>query len=300
MSLKNKTLFITGASRGIGLAIALRAAREGANIAIAAKTDTAHPKLPGTIHTAAAEIERAGGRALPLVVDVREEEDVKSAIAKTAAHFGGIDIVVNNASAIQLTTVEQTEMRRYDLMHEVNARGTFMVSKYAIPHLAKAANPHILMLSPPLDMQEKWFAPHTAYSMAKFGMSLVVLGLAGELRPKGIAVNALWPRTTIATSAIRNLLGGDAVMRMSRTPEILADAAYAIFEQPAKSFTGRFLIDDSFLAAQGVTDFDKYRVDPTQPLAPDFFVPEMPPPPPGVVVDTKRERGDLPVAQPRR
>lgn len=300
MSLKNKTLFITGASRGIGLAIALRAAREGANIAIAAKTDTAHPKLPGTIHTAAAEIERAGGRALPLVVDVREEEDVKSAIAKTAAHFGGIDIVVNNASAIQLTTVEQTEMRRYDLMHEVNARGTFMVSKYAIPHLAKAANPHILMLSPPLDMQEKWFAPHTAYSMAKFGMSLVVLGLAGELRPKGIAVNALWPRTTIATSAIRNLLGGDAVMRMSRTPEILADAAYAIFEQPARSFTGRFLIDDSFLASQGVTDFEKYRVDPNAPLAPDFFVPEVPPPPPGVVVDTKRERGDLPAAQPRR
>jgi citronellol/citronellal dehydrogenase len=300
MSLKDKTLFITGASRGIGLAIALRAAREGANIAIAAKTDTAHPKLPGTIHTAAAEIARAGGRALPLVVDVREEEQVKAAIAKTAESFGGIDIVVNNASAIQLTPVEQTEMRRYDLMQEVNARGSFMVSKYAIPHLAKAANPHILMLSPPLDMQEKWFAPHTAYSMAKFGMSLVVLGLAGELRPKGIAVNALWPRTTIATSAIRNLLGGDAVMRMSRTPEILADAAYAIFEQPAKSFTGRFLIDDSFLAAQGVTDFDKYRVDPTQPLAPDFFVPEMPPPPPGVVVDTKRERGDLPAAQPRR
>jgi citronellol/citronellal dehydrogenase len=300
MSLKNKTLFVTGASRGIGLAIALRAAREGANIAIAAKTDTAHPKLPGTIHTAAAEIERAGGRALPLVVDVREEESVKTAIARTAETFGGIDIVVNNASAIQLTTVEQTEMRRYDLMHEVNARGTFMVSKYAIPHLAKAANPHILMLSPPLDMQEKWFAPHTAYSMAKFGMSLVVLGLAGELRPKGIAVNALWPRTTIATSAIRNLLGGDAVMRMSRTPEILADAAYAIFEQPAKSFTGRFLIDDSFLASQGVTDFEKYRVDPNAPLAPDFFVPEVPPPPPGVVVDTKRERGDLPAAQPRR
>jgi citronellol/citronellal dehydrogenase len=300
MSLKNKTLFITGASRGIGLAIALRAAREGANIAVAAKTDTAHPKLPGTIHTAAAEIARAGGRALPLVVDVREEEQVKAAIAKTAETFGGIDIVVNNASAIQLTPVEQTEMRRYDLMQEVNARGTFMVSKYAIPHLAKAANPHILMLSPPLDMQEKWFAPHTAYSMAKFGMSLVVLGLAGELRPKGIAVNALWPRTTIATSAIRNLLGGDAVMRMSRTPDILADAACAIFEQPARSFTGRFLIDDSFLAAQGVTDFDKYRVDPTQPLAPDFFVPEMPPPPPGVVVDTKRERGDLPAAQPRR
>jgi citronellol/citronellal dehydrogenase len=281
MSLKNKTLFITGASRGIGLAIALRAARDGANIAIAAK------------------IEQAGGRALPLVVDVREEEDVKSAIAKTAAHFGGIDIVVNNASAIQLTPVEHTEMRRYDRMQQINARGTFMVSKYAIPHLAKAANPHILMLSPPLDMQEKWFAPHTAYSMAKFGMSLVVLGLAGELRSKGIAVNALWPRTTIATSAIKNLLGGDAVMRMSRTPDILADAAYAIFHKPSKSFTGQFLIDDSFLASEGVTDFEKYRVDASQPLAPDFFVPETPPPPPGVVVETKTDRWELPVARPK-
>jgi len=299
MSLKNKTLFITGASRGIGLAIALRAARDGANIAIAAKTDTPHPKLPGTIHTAAAEIEQAGGRALPLVVDVREEEDVKGAIAKAAAHFGGIDIVVNNASAIQLTSVEETEMRRYDRMQQVNARGTFMVSKYAIPHLAKADNPHILMLSPPLDMQEKWFAPHTAYSIAKFGMSLVVLGLAGELRPQGIAVNALWPRTTIATSAIRNLLGGDAVMRMSRKPEILADAAYAVFNKPAKSFTGQFLLDDSFLAAEGVTDFEKYRVDPTQPLAPDFFVPDAPPPPPGVTVHTKKDGWELPAAKPK-
>lgn len=299
MSLRNKTLFITGASRGIGLAIALRAARDGANIAIAAKTDTPHPKLPGTIHTAAQEIEQAGGRALPLVVDVREEEDVKSAIAKTAETFGGIDIVVNNASAIQLTSVEETEMRRYDRMQQVNARGTFMVSKYAIPHLAKASNPHILMLSPPLDMQEKWFAPHTAYSIAKFGMSLVVLGLAGELRPKGIAVNALWPRTTIATSAIKNLLGGDAVMRMSRKPEILADAAYAVFNKPAKSFTGHFLIDDSFLASEGVTDFETYRVDPGQPLAPDFFVPDSPPPPPGVVVETKRERWELPAPRPK-
>jgi citronellol/citronellal dehydrogenase len=299
MSLKNKTLFITGASRGIGLAIALRAARDGANIAIAAKTDTPHPKLPGTIHSAAEEIEKAGGRALPLVVDVREEEDVKSSISKTVETFGGIDIVVNNASAIQLTSVAQTEMRRYDRMQQVNARGTFMVSKYAIPHLAKAENPHILMLSPPLDMQEKWFAPHTAYSIAKFGMSLVVLGLAGELRPQGIAVNALWPRTTIATSAIRNLLGGDAVMRMSRTPDILADAAYAVFHKSAKSFTGQFLIDDSFLAAEGVTDFEKYRADPTQPLAPDFFVPDAPPPPPGVVVETKRDRWELPAAHPK-
>ncbi len=297
MSLKNKTLFITGASRGIGLAIALRAARDGANIAIAAKTETPHPKLPGTIHTAAAEIEQAGGRALPLVVDVREEESVKAGIAKAAETFGGLDIVVNNASAIQLTPVAATEMRRYDLMQQVNARGSFMVSKYALPHLARAANPHILMLSPPLDMQEKWFAPHTAYSMAKFGMSLVVLGLAGELRAQGIAVNALWPRTTIATSAIRNLLGGDALMAMSRSPEILADAAHAIFLKPARSFTGQFLIDDSFLAAEGVTDFGRYRIDPGQPLAPDFFVPDRPPPPPGVSV---LEHRALPAATPPR
>ena len=233
MSLANKTLFITGASRGIGLAIALRAARDGANIAIAAKTDAPHPKLPGTIHTAAAEIEAAGGRALPLCVDVRDEAAVKAAIDKAAAHFGALDIVVNNASAISLTPVAITDMRRFDLMHQLNTRGSFLVSKYAIPHLARAANPHILMISPPLDMQTKWFAPHTAYSIAKFGMSLVVLGLAGELRQKGIAVNALWPRTTIATSAIKNLLGGEEVMRRSRTPEILADAAHAVFEKPA-------------------------------------------------------------------
>ena len=280
--LKGKTLFITGASRGIGLAIALAAAREGANVAIAAKTDAPHPKLPGTIHSAAAEIEKAGGRALPLVVDVREEAAVKDAIERTVATFGTLDIVVNNASAIQLTPTPETDMRRFDLMHQVNARGTYMVSKYAIPHLAKTANPHILMLSPPLDLKEKWFAGHTAYSMAKYGMSLVVLGLAGELRPKGIAVNALWPRTTIATSAIKNLLGGDAIVRRSRTPDILADAACRIFAKPAKSFTGHFLIDDTFLAAEGVTDFDRYRVDPREPLAPDFFVPDDEKPPPGV------------------
>jgi citronellol/citronellal dehydrogenase len=273
--LTGKTLFVTGASRGIGLAIALAAARAGANIAIAAKTDAPHPKLPGTVHSAAAQIEQAGGRALPLVVDVRDEAAVKAAIDTTVAAFGTLDIVVNNASAIQLTGTVATDMRRFDLMHQVNARGTFMVSKYAIPHLEKAANPHILMLSPPLDLKEKWFAGHTAYSMAKYGMSLVVLGLAGELRPKGIAVNALWPRTTIATSAIRNLLGGDAIMRCSRTPEILADAACRIFLKPARSFTGHFLIDDTFLAAEGVTDFDRYRVDPSQPLSPDFFVPDV-------------------------
>jgi citronellol/citronellal dehydrogenase len=285
--LKGKTLFVTGASRGIGLAIALAAARDGANVAIAAKTDAPHPKLPGTIHSAAADIEKAGGRALPLVVDVRDEASVKAAIERTVAAFGTLDIVVNNASAIQLTTTVETDMRRFDLMHQVNARGTFMVSKYAIPHLEKAENPHILMLSPPLDLKEKWFAGHTAYSMAKYGMSLVVLGLAGELRPKGIAVNALWPRTTIATSAIRNLLGGDAIMRRSRTPDILADAACRIFLKPAKSFTGHFLIDDTFLAAEGVTDFDRYRVDPREPLAPDFFVPDGDKPPPGVSLAAK-------------
>ena len=287
MSLKGKTLFITGASRGIGLAIALRAARDGANVAIAAKTDTPHPKLPGTIHSAAEAIEKAGGKALPLVVDVREEANVHGALEQTVARFGGLDIVVNNASAISLTPAVATDMKRFDLMHQVNARGTFMVSKHAIPHLEKSPNPHILMLSPPLDMSEKWFARHTAYSMAKFGMSLVVLGLAGELRSKGIAVNALWPRTTIATSAIQNLLGGDVIMRMSRLPDIMADAAAAIFDKPSKSFTGNFLIDDTFLASEGVTDFDKYRADPTQPLSPDFFVPDNMPPPKGVSLAAK-------------
>ena len=285
MSLKGKTLFITGGSRGIGLAIALRAAADGANVAIAAKTVKPHPKLEGTIHTAATEIEKAGGKALPLAVDVRDEEAVKSALERTAAAFGGVDIVVNNASAIQLTPVQQTDMKRFDLMHQINTRGTLMVSKYAIPYLLQAANPHILMLSPPLDMKEKWFAAHTAYSMAKFGMSLVVLGLAGELRDK-VAVNALWPRTTIATAAIKNLLGGDVMMQRSRMPAILADAAYRIFEKD-KSFTGNFLIDDTFLAAEGVTDFDPYRADPSQPLQVDFFVPDDMPPPKGVSLAAK-------------
>ena len=285
MSLKGKTLFITGGSRGIGLAIALKAAADGANVAIAAKTVEPHPKLEGTIHTAAAAIEKAGGRALALQVDVREEDQVKAALEKTAETFGGIDIVVNNASAIQLKPVAQTNMSRFDLMHGINARGTFMVSKFAIPYLEKSPQAHILMLSPPLDMQTKWFAPHTAYSMAKFGMSLVVLGLAGELRGK-VAVNALWPRTTIATAAVRNLLGGDTMMKMSRKPEILADAAHRIFEKSV-DFTGHFLIDDTFLAGEGVTDFDQYRVDPSQPLQVDFFVPDSMPPPPGVSLAKK-------------
>jgi citronellol/citronellal dehydrogenase len=279
MSLAGKTLFITGASRGIGLAIARRAARDGANVAIAAKTAAPHPKLQGTIYTAAEEIERAGGKALPLMVDIRDEALVQDALAKTAAHFGGIDIVVNNASAISLTPVAQTDMKRFDLMHQINARGTFVVSKLAIPYLAKAANPHILMMSPPLDMKEQWFAPHTAYAMAKFGMSMVVLGLAGELRPQGIAVNALWPRTLIATAAVQNLLGGAQMMQRGRKPEIVADAAYAVFAKPSREFTGNFLIDDNFLAENGVTDFERYRVDPAQPLAQDFFVPDDIPPP---------------------
>jgi citronellol/citronellal dehydrogenase len=288
MSLKGKTLFITGASRGIGLAIALRAARDGANIAIAAKTETPHPKLEGTIYTAAEQIEKAGGRALPLVVDVRDEDAVRAGIEKTAQTFGGIDIVVNNASAVARTPVAETDMKRYDLMQAINTRGAFMVSKYAIPHLEKASNPHILMNSPPLDMKEKWFAGSTGYSIAKFGMSLVALGLAGELRGK-VAVNALWPRVIIATAAIKNLLGGERAMRMARTPEIMADAAYAIFQKPAKSFTGHFLIDDSFLAGEGVSDFEKYRAMPGEPLAGTFFVPEgKPMAPPGVTISGNR------------
>ncbi len=278
-TLSGKTLFITGASRGIGLAIGLAAARDGANVAIAAKTAEPNPKLPGTIYSAAEEIEKAGGKALPLTVDVRDEAQVRAALEKTAATFGGLDIVVNNASAISLTDSQATDMKRFDLMHQINARGTFMTSKLAVPFLAKSDNPHILMLSPPLDLKEKWFAGHTAYSMAKYGMSLVVLGLAGELRGRGIAVNALWPRTTIATAAIKNLLGGDAIMRASRTPEILADAARLIFLKDARTFSGNFLIDDTFLSDNGVKDFDRYRVDPSVDLAPDFFVPDNSVPP---------------------
>ncbi len=272
MSLRGKTLFITGASRGIGLAIALRAARDGANVAVAAKTAEPHPKLPGTIHTAVAEIEAAGGKGLPLMCDVRSEESVAAAVAKTVETFGGIDILVNNASAINLTGTEQTDMKRYDLMHSINTRGTFLCSKLCIPHLKKAANPHVLNLSPPLNMETRWFAPHVAYTMAKFGMSMCVLGMAGEFKSAGIAFNALWPRTTIATAAINNLLGGSQMMKASRKPEIMADAAYVIFNRPAKETTGNFFIDDEVLASAGKTNLDEYAVDPSQKLMPDFFV----------------------------
>lgn len=283
-TLKGKTLFITGASRGIGLAIALRAARDGANVAVAAKTAEPHKHLPGTIYSAAEEIEKAGGQALPLVVDVRDEAGVVEAVEQTVQRFGGIDICVNNASAIQLTGTLGTDMKRYDLMHQINTRGTFVTSKACIPHLKRSANPHVLMLSPPLDMNPRWFGPHVAYTMAKFGMSMCVLGMAEEFRPDGIAFNALWPRTGIATAAIRFALAGEEGMRACRTPEIMADAAHAIFVKPAREFSGNFLIDDTFLHGEGVRDFERYRVDPTAPLMPDFFVPEDIPPPPGVVV----------------
>lgn len=284
MSLQGKTLFITGASRGIGLAIALRAARDGANIVVAAKTAEPHPKLPGTIYTAAEEIEAAGGKALPIVVDVRDEASVMAGVAAAVERFGGIDICVNNASAIQLTGTLQTDMKRYDLMNQVNARGSYLTSKACLPHLKAAANPHVLMISPPLDMSPKWFAGHTAYTMAKFGMSMCVLGMSAEFAPDGVAFNALWPRTGIATAAIQFALAGDEGMRRCRKPEIMADAAYAIFNKPAREFTGNFLIDDTFLYGEGVRDFDPYRVDPSEPLMPDFFVPDDSAPPPGVTL----------------
>ena len=280
MSLKSKTLFITGASRGIGLAIALKAARDGANIAIAAKTAEPNPKLPGTIYTAADLIEKAGGKALPVACDIRFEDQVAKAVAATVEAFGGIDICVNNASAISLTGTLDTEMKRFDLMNQINARGTFLVSKLCLPHLLTAANPHVLMLSPPLDLQPKWFANHTAYSIAKYNMSLCVLGMAAEFKGR-VAFNALWPRTGIATAAIRLAAGNEEAVRRCRTPDILADAAYRIFQKPV-AFSGRFLIDDTFLAEEGVTDFDRYRVDPTQDLFEDFFVPDTMPPPKGV------------------
>lgn len=273
-SLRGKTLFITGASRGIGKAIGLRAARAGANVVIAAKTDAPHPKLEGTIHSAAAEMEAAGGQALAVVVDVRDEAMVKAAVDQAVARFGGIDVLVNNASAISLTGTTATTMKRFDLMHQVNTRGTFLCSKLCIPHLAAADNPHILNISPPLSMEARWFKNHVAYTMAKFGMSMCVLGMAAELAPQGIAVNALWPRTTIATAAVDNLLGGEAMMRRSRTPEIMADAAALIFETPSRELTGQFLVDEDVLRGAGLTDADlaRYAVDPSETLMPDFFL----------------------------
>jgi citronellol/citronellal dehydrogenase len=274
MSLKDKTLFISGGSRGIGLAIALRAARDGANVTIAAKTAEPHPKLPGTIYTAAEEIEAAGGKALPVLCDIREEAQVAQAVEKTVEKFGGIDICINNASAIQLTGTLQTDMKRYDLMHQINTRGTFLVSKMCIPYLKLAANPHILNLAPPLDMSAKWFKNHVAYTMAKFGMSMCTLGMAEEFRKDGIAVNSLWPLTAIDTAAVRNLLGGEAVASMSRSAEIMADAAYGILNRPSRETTGNFFIDELVLKEEGVTDFSKYAPGAKGPLAGDFFVPD--------------------------
>lgn len=279
--LAGKTLFITGASRGIGLAIALRAARDGANVAIAAKTTEPHPKLPGTIYSAAEAIEAAGGQALPLVVDVRDEERVKAAVAQAAERFGGIDACINNASAINLAKSEAIELKRFDLIQQINMRGTFVVSRACIPYLRQSANPHILALSPPLTLRADWFAQHLPYTMSKYGMSMVMFGLAEELREAGIACNALWPRTTVATAAVEFALGGEAMLRQSRNPQIMADAAYAILCRPARGFTGNFVLDDEVLAEEGVSDFDRYRNDPSSALLPDIFVDPDAPLPPG-------------------
>ncbi len=275
MSLHRRTLFITGASRGVGLAIALRAARDGAKIAIAAKTDHPHPKLPGTIHTAAKAIEQAGGRALPLVVDIRDEEQVAAAVERTAEHFGGIDILVNNASAIRLSGTLDTAMKHFDLMHQVNARGTFLCARTCLPHLLQADNPHVLTLSPPLNLKSEHFGPHLAYSLAKFGMSLCTLGLAEEFRDRGVAFNSLWPRTLLDTAAVRNVLGGEAMARRARRPEIVADAAHMVLTRPAREQTGQFLIDEAVLREAGVNDFSRYRVDrdlPESALQDDLFL----------------------------
>lgn len=274
MSLTGKTIFMSGGSRGIGLAMAKRCARDGANIVIAAKTDKPHPKLEGTIHTAAAEIEEAGGQALGVVCDIRDEENVKAAVDQAVTRFGGIDICINNASAISLTPTLATPMKRYDLMNGVNARGTYLVSQTCLPHLLKSENPHILNIAPPLDMNPKWFKNHTAYTMAKYGMSMCTLGMAAEFKGK-VAVNSLWPMTSIDTAAVRNVLGGDAMAKMSRTPDIMSDAAYLVLTKEAKDFTGQFVIDEFILADNGVTDFVQYQHEGYDgPLVADFFVPQ--------------------------
>jgi citronellol/citronellal dehydrogenase len=270
-SLAGKTLFITGASRGIGLAIGLRAAKDGANVAIAAKTTDPHPKLPGTIHTAAQEIEAAGGHALALACDIRFEDQVLAAVQRTVERFGGIDILVNNASAISLTGTLETPMKRFDLMHQINTRGTYLCSQACIPHLRKGANPHILNISPPLSMEPRWFQSHVAYTMAKYGMSMCVLGMSPELRGHGIAVNALWPKTAIATAAMK-MIGGDAAMRGCRTPDIMGDAAHLILTRPSREVTGSFFIDEDVLTSSGVHDLGRYAVDPTAQLIPDYFL----------------------------
>jgi citronellol/citronellal dehydrogenase len=274
MSLKGKTLFVTGASRGIGHAIALRAAKDGANIVIAAKTESEHPRLPGTIYSAAKDVESAGGKALAVVCDIRFEEQVQKAVELAVEHFGGIDICVNNASAISLTGTLHTEMKRFDLMQQVNSRGTFMVSKHCLPHLKQGNNPHILNISPPLSMKAKWFKQHTAYTIAKYGMSMCTLGMSAEFAKDGIAVNSLWPETAIATAAVRNLLGGEEMIKGSRTPEIMADAAYAIFNRDPQACTGNFFVDSEVLAETGVSDFEKYAVVPGHALVKDFFLDE--------------------------
>ena len=269
-TLAGKTLFITGASRGIGLAIALRAARDGANVAIAAKSSVANPKLPGTIHTAAAEVEAAGGRALALKCDIREEDEVRAAVAATVDAFGSIDILVNNASAIWLRGALDTPMKRFDLMQQVNARGSFLCAQACLPQLLQAPNPHILTLAPPPSLDPKWWAPHTGYTLAKMGMSFATLGLAAEFGPRGVAVNALWPKTVIATDAIHMIPGVDA--RNCRTPQIVADASHAVLVREARGFAGNFLIDEDVLREAGETDFDRYAVEPGRPLLPDLFL----------------------------
>lgn len=272
MRLQNKTVFITGGSRGIGKAIATRLAQEGANVVIAAKTADPHPKLEGTIYTAAQEIEALGVKALPIQLDIRFEEQIEAAVAKTVETFGGIDILINNASAISLTPTEQTEPKRFDLMHSINVRGTFLMCKACIPHLKKATNAHILTLSPPLDLQPKWFGHHLAYTMSKYGMSMIMLGLAEELKAHNVAANALWPKTTIATAAVQNLLGGDYLMQRSRKPEMVADAALAILTKPSAACTGNFFIDEEVLRKEGIEDFTSYAVNPELPLQNDLFV----------------------------